>query len=126
MKKPCGCEEGGPEIAASVRNAAALFASAGKVAGFVEGARWACDAFERVVLEVEPDLQKLELPTEKRKRIGGVLRQFCHDLRRQIEVRAPEQERMGKAAAAMVQQLERRRRPGILTRVKAAARALVL
>jgi len=106
---PCDCEQRGPELAASVRNAAALWVSSGKVLGYVEGVRWAAQALEQALPALAAELVKLERPSRKAARVRQGLEQFVGQLRSAAESRAQEGQNFERAALAMVAELARRK-----------------
>lgn len=118
----------GGELAANVRNASVMFQSAGKTAGWAEGARWAAESMARNLEQLGEELARLELPSRKRARLLPALHQMIADMRKAADQQAAQGEPFARAAANMVTELERReragRRRGLRERLRAAWRGL--
>ena len=106
----CDCEKqkANPGLAANTRNAAALWVSAGKVAGFVEGVRYVCTGFDRALDAAEPLLlsSRALLPSYRKE----VLTALKNGIAQMLEVakqKEVEQENLNKAAGAMVETIEK-------------------
>lgn len=121
-KKP----EGAPDD--SVRNAAALWVSAGKNLGFVEGARWAIQAMrDTLEQQVKPQLDAIASNHIAKHVVGkapgiveGLLRQRLQQMELQLPQREADASRMSAAAVAMADRLERPARRGIRARFVSA------
>jgi len=110
--KPCAdCEPRPAEVPAdSVRNAAAFWVSAGKVAGFAEGVRAAAKALEEA------------LDVDSSTNLGA----FLTFLREMAAAREKQAEPLNRAATLMVERLEAAsRRRGVRRRLRDAYRALL-
>ncbi|MFZ5896883.1 MAG: hypothetical protein ACOY0T_37850 [Myxococcota bacterium] len=84
----------------TVRNAAALWVSAGKTQGFAEGMRAACNGFEQVVSQWE-SLTSSE--------VAGKVKALCEQFRKRAEEEIQSSVILNEAALAMVTRLEHKR-----------------
>ncbi len=124
----CDCEQkpaGAPDD--SVRSAAALWVSAGKTAGFVEGVRYAVQALRQSIPVIMANAAKYERASTKTARLQPALEKLCSDLLEAVASREAESENLTRMATMMATRLDALRgapRLSLGARVRAAAKAL--
>lgn len=117
-KKPCDCDKPTGAPRDSVRNAAALWTSAGKVIGYAEAVDWAT-AYLHGQAGGIIDAAGLKLKKKDRAKLVACIEAAAIALKAGNDGRRTEADVLGKTAVSMVNRLEQRK-PGFLRRVGAA------
>jgi len=124
----CDCENkptAAPED--SVRNAAALWVSAGKTAGFAEGVRYAVQHLQQCIPMIVDTAVRYELAKKKAEILRPMLDKMCSDLLGVVDSRKAESDNLNRMATMMAGRLEAQHRakaPSVATRLRAALAAL--
>lgn len=116
----CDCEKKTATPSDAIRNAAALWVSSGKLAGYAEGVEMCVAQFEKYL---QPLTERLK--SKHRAEIATQLRELFALLRASGADQSKQAEGLSKAALAMADRLERPApAPSLAQRVRAAAAAL--
>ena len=124
MKKPCDCDKapaGAPED--SIRNAAALWVSSGRMIGYTE----ATDGFVSYLLNQGPgvlDAAGAKLTKKQKAKLFAALQAVAAQYQNGQDARRAEAEVLKNTALKMVQRLEEPAQRGVLSRFAAALVAL--
>lgn len=125
----CNCDKKKPEGAPddSIRNAAAMWMSAGKTAGFVEGVQWSVKAIAAASPALEAIASAREWPGKKRKRLADALVSLQAQMTSALGAQEKRTVELNRMAVAMADRLESAAAipsPTITDRIRAALTAL--
>lgn len=125
MKAPCDCDKSPPAGAPpdSVKNAAALWISAGKLIGYAEAIDMAASYMQREAEKIADTWVKstrLKVSTGDRAKLVGMLQQVGALFAAGQDGRRTEGEVLKKTAVAMADRLERQKPRGFLRRCRDA------
>lgn len=123
MKTPCDCDKPAGAPADSIRNAAALWTSAGRVLGYAEATDFAATYVGGSASGII-DAAQANLSNKQKAKLVAALQAAAQAIRAGQDGRRAEAEVLKKTALTMVERLEQRKARGFLHRARAALVAL--